>query len=108
MPASRKLFSSLAAIVTLGALTACDVSEPFTGAKDTLLGKPAPSPDLPENAKLYIPPRNAPLPPPGQGTNRQWPAAADGPQQQAAAAPPKKDDSGWFSGIFGSSDKQSQ
>ncbi|MGO9547608.1 MAG: hypothetical protein ACLPPF_22800 [Rhodomicrobium sp.] len=111
MIASRKLFSGLAAAIVLGALGAgCDTGfSPFTSSKEALLGKPAPAPDLSENPKLYVPPPGAPLPVPGQGTNRSWPAATDAPKTAAADATPKKeeqkgDSSGWFSGIFGSGD----
>jgi len=103
MFASRRLFSGLAATLMASTLAACGIAEPLTGAKEVFLGRPARSPDLPENPKLYIPPANAPLPVPGQGTNRRWPAA------DAADSAPKKDDSGWFSGIFGpGSAKQAQ
>ncbi len=111
MIASRKSFSGLALAIMLGALaTGCDSGfSPYTGAKETLLGKAAPEPDLRENPKLYIPPPNAALPVPGQGTNRSWPAATDAPKTAAADTAPKpeekkEDSSGWLSGIFGSSD----
>jgi len=110
MPATRKLCLSLAAAVALGALAAgcgsvSDIGTPFTGAKEALLGKPMPTPDLPERPKLVIPPSSAALPVPGQAApaQTQWAAAAEQANKQAAAAEPKQDSSsGWFSGLFGS------
>lgn len=102
MIASRKFISGLAAALVLGVLTGgCDSG---LGVKEVFLGKPAPSPNLRENGKLIMPPPNAPLPPPGQGMNRQWPVSTEGQQQAADAAPKKDESSGWFSGIFGSGD----
>ncbi len=117
MSAMRKLFLSLAAAITLGALAAgcesvSDIGSPFGGAKSALLGKAAPTPDLPDRPKLVIPPPNAALPVPGQAVpaQAQWvPSAQQATNDQAANAAPKQDDSsGWFSGLFGSSEKKTQ
>ncbi|MGO8953445.1 MAG: hypothetical protein ACLPWS_18420 [Rhodomicrobium sp.] len=124
MFATRKLLSGLAATLALGALAAgCDSSmfgssSPVSGAKEVLLGRAAPSPDLPERPKLVIPPPNAPLPEPGQSTAvsmaRQWAPTTEAPKKEAQAqaqdaAPKKEESSGWFSGLFGSSEmKKSQ
>jgi len=111
MSAMRKPFLSLAAAISLGALAAgcgsvSDIGAPFTGTKEALLGKPAPTPDLPERPKLVIPPPNAPLPVPGQGApaQTQWAPAPQQTNNQAADAAPRQNDSsgGWLSGLFGS------
>ncbi len=109
MSAMRKPVLSLAAVIALGALAAgcgsvSDIGEsvPF---KQSLLGKPAPSPDLPDRPKLVMPPPNVPLPVPGQAApaQTQWAASAQQPNSQTAAAAPAQDNSsGWFSGLFGS------
>lgn len=76
----------------------------FTGTKEALLGKPAPTPDLPERPKLVMPPPNAALPVPGQAAPAQaWAPAPQQTNNQVADAAPKQNDSsgGWFSGLFG-------
>jgi len=110
MIASRTSLSGLAAAFVLSALAAgcSDGGMGLSGAKHALLGKPAPTPDLPERPKLVMPPSNSALPVPGQGVpaSPQWTTATQGQNPQtAAAAPaaaPKQEDRGWFSGIFGS------
>ncbi|MGO9173312.1 MAG: hypothetical protein ACLP7P_15310 [Rhodomicrobium sp.] len=117
MFATRKLLSGLAAALALGALAAgCDssmfgMSSPVVGAKEVLLGKAAPSPDLPDRPKLVMPPPDAALPAPGQPTQasmaRQWAPTTEAPKKETQAqdtAPKKEESSGWFSGLFGSSD----
>jgi hypothetical protein len=106
----------LAAALAFGAFTAgCDggsdlgIGKPFTGAKEALLGAPAPTPNLPERPGLVMPPPNAPLPVPGQAsqTAAQWRPVADQPNQQASQdANAKSGSSSWYSGIFGSSDEK--
>ncbi len=104
MLASRKFFSSLAAVLALGAFAAgCDggvdleVNAPLLNAaglnvKEALLGKKAPSPNLPDRAPLVLPPQNAPLPVPGQAPQQtaldgqQWPADPEEAKKQAAKA----------------------
>ncbi len=109
----RKPFLSLTAAIALGALAAgcgsvSDIAAPLAGTKEALLGRPAPTPDLPEKPKLVMPPPNAPLPVPGQATPaQQWAPSAQQTNNQAADAAPKKDDSsGWLSGVFGSGDEK--
>lgn len=109
MSAMRKRVLNLAAATALGALVAgcgsvgdIGLSAPL---KETVLGKAAPSPDLPERPKLVIPAANAPLPVPGQAAPAQTQLAAPAQQpnnQTAAAAPAQDNSSGWFSGLFGS------
>jgi hypothetical protein len=113
MTATRKLVSSLMAVAALCALVAgCgSAGDSFSGAKEALLGTPAPTPDLPERPKLVMPPANAPLPVPGQAASApaQWAPSAQQPNQQAADAAAKpRESSGWFSGLFGSDDKKTQ
>jgi hypothetical protein len=113
MTAKRKLVSSLTAVAVLGALAAgCgSVGDSFGGAKEALLGKPAPTPDLPERPKLVMPGPNTALPVPGQAAAApaQWAPSTQQPNQQAADAAPKhSESSGWFSGVFGSDDKKTQ
>lgn len=111
MDVSRNFVTSLAAVLAAALLAAgCEgigLGSPVSGTKEVFMGRAAPSPDLPENTKLAVPPQNAPLPVPGQGTNRQWQAQAQSaPGAQAAntapaAAEPKKEaSSGWFGGWF--------
>ena len=115
MTATRKLVS-IAALAALVALTAgcgsvSDLGSPFTGAKQALLGKPQPTPDLPDRPKLAMPAPNAPLPVPGQAApaQTQLAAPAQPPNQQAVAAAPKSSESsGWLSGLFGSDEKKTQ
>ncbi len=109
MSATRKLFLGLAAAGAFGALASgCgSVSDSvgITGAKEALLGRPAPAPDLPDRPKLVMPPPNAALPVPGQAAPAQMQAAASAqqPNKQAADAAPKQDSSSsWLSGLFGS------
>ena len=117
MVASRKFVISLAAVLAAAALAAGCESMGLEGPKDVFMGKPAPSPDLPEHPKLVMPPQNAGLPVPGQGTNRQWPAQTQpAPNTQAANAvpaaapaadaPKKEGSSGWLGGWFGGSKTQ--
>ncbi len=113
MVASRRTYSGLAAALALGALAAgCGdsgsfIDSPFTGAKQTLLGKPAPTPDLPDRPKLVMPPANSALPVPGEAApaRPQWATATQDPNKPASpvtAVAEKPNDQGWFSGIFGS------
>jgi hypothetical protein len=115
MVASRKSLLGLAAAAALGVLAAgCGETGgfgSFSGAKEVFLGKPTPTPELPDRPKLVMPPSNAALPVPGQAApaRPQWTAAAQDPnkQPQEAAAKPAES-SGWFSGLFGSSEKNTQ
>ena len=117
MVASRKFVISLAAVLAAAALAAGCESMGLEGPKDVFMGKPAPSPDLPEHPKLVMPPQNAGLPVPRAGyepamagpdparPNTQAanavPAAAP-----AADAPKKEGSSGWLGGWFGGSKTQ--
>ncbi len=94
---TRKCFVSVTGAVVLGLLcAACSAFSSDTDAgksapaltstgssiKETLFGKPAPEPNLRENAPLVMPPANAALPVPGQPQaaalqNPQWPADPD-------------------------------
>jgi hypothetical protein len=91
---ARNYLRGVAAAVALGTLSAgcesvldMDVGIP---GKETLIGKPAPEPNLQEHAPLVIPPPSAALPLPGQGTpvaaqqNPQWPTDPDQAKRQAA------------------------
>jgi hypothetical protein len=106
---TRKCFVSVTAAVALGALCAAcglgdtdvEVNAPLLSAaglnvKETLMGKPAPEPNLQERAPLVMPPPNAPLPVPGQSqaaAHPQWPADSDEARKQAAKdAAAKRDD----------------
>jgi hypothetical protein len=117
MVASRKSLLGLAAAVAFGALAAgCGETGgfgSFSGAKEVFLGKPTATPELPDRPKLVMPPSNAALPVPGQAApaRPQWTAAAQDPnkpQQPQETAAAKQESSGWFSGLFGSSEKKSQ
>jgi hypothetical protein len=85
--------------------------------KQTLLGKAAPEPNLPEHPPLVLPPRDAALPVPGTGqaaapANPQWPTNTDPAKNQAAASNNASCNGdggqdcrpGWFSRTFGSGD----
>lgn len=110
MSASRKSYSGLAAVISLGALIGgCGSVGDFGmgGAKTAIMGDKtvAQSPNYPERPKLVMPAANAPLPVPGQAAaaRPQWTATTQQPNQQAAAAAPQQQESGsWYSGIFGS------
>jgi hypothetical protein len=116
MSTSRKSLLGLATAAALGALAAgCGETGgfgSFSGAKEVFLGKSTPTPDLPDRPKLVMPARNTALPVPGQApASSQWTTAAQDPNKQAqaqeAAAKPEQS-SGWFSGLFGSSEKKTQ
>jgi hypothetical protein len=114
MFASRKLLLGLVAAAALGALTAgCGETGgfgSFSGAKEVFLGKSTPTPDLPDRPKLVMPPTNTALPVPGQAApaRPQWTAAAQDPNKPPQEAAAKPESSGWFSGLFGSSEKKTQ
>jgi hypothetical protein len=113
MFASRKSLLGLAAAAALGALTAgCGETGgfgSFSGTKELFLGKSTPTPDMPDRPKLVMPQANAPLPVPGEAPARpQWAAAAQGPNKPPQEPAAKQESSGWFSGLFGSSDKKTQ
>jgi hypothetical protein len=116
MFASRKSLRGLAAAAAVAALAAaCGETGgfgSFSGAKEVFLGKPTPTPDLPDRPKLVIPQSNAALPVPGQAApaRPQWATATQDPnkQPQEAAAAKPQESSGWFSGLFGSSEKKTQ
>jgi hypothetical protein len=111
---SRESLLGLAAAAALSALIGgCGETGgfgSFSGAKALLVGKPAQSPDLPERPKLVMPPSNAALPVPGQAApaRPQMAAAAQGPNKQPQENAAKQESSGWFSGLFGSSEKKTQ
>jgi hypothetical protein len=106
MSASCKFFAGLAAALACGVLTSCGSTDlGFSGAKETLVGKPTPTPNLPDRPALVIPPPNAPLPVPGQTaqTAAAWrPATNDQPDKQAAQETDKSSGSSWYSGLLGS------
>jgi hypothetical protein len=114
MFASRKSLLGLAAAAALAALTAgCGETGgfgSFSGTKELFVGKSTPTPDLPDRPKLVMPQGNAPLPVPGQATaaRPQWAATAQGPNAQPQETATKQESSGWFSGLFGSSEKKTQ
>ncbi len=73
----RDCLKGVAVAVVLGALSAgcsdvgMDVDVPLldtagTNVKQALMGKPQPEPNLQERAPLVMPPKDAPLPVPGQ------------------------------------------
>jgi hypothetical protein len=122
----RKCFVGVTASVALGALCAAcgavgdtdfEVNAPLLNAaglnvRETLMGKPAPEPNLQERAPLVMPPPNAPLPVPGQAqaaAHPQWPADADEAKKHAAKqAAAKHDDyckNGDWQGDKGNIDK---
>ncbi len=121
---SHKSLKGLAAALTFGALLAAcggvdmDVNAPILNAaglnvKEALMGKPVPSPNLPERPPLVLPPPNAALPVPGQGTqtainNQQWPKDPEDAKKKAAKeAAAKKEDyckNGDWSGDHGNID----
>lgn len=108
MFASRNSLAGLAAALAFGALTAgCSGGTDLglSGAKEALVGKPVPSPDLPDRPALVIPPKNAALPVPGQPaqTAAAWRPATEQPEKQASQDN-SKSGSSWYSGLFGSSD----
>jgi hypothetical protein len=110
MIASRKIMSGLTVAFALGALAAgCGDIGFGSGAKEALLGKPMPTPDIADRPKLAMPPANAALPVPGQALPARpaWATGTQDPNKQASAAPAetaaaKTEDKGWFSGLFGS------
>lgn len=110
---TTKLVASFFAVAAAGALASgCgSVGDSFGGAKEALLGKPVPTPDLPERPKLVMPAPNGALPVPGQAAAApaQWaPSTQQANQQAADAAPKRSESSGWFSGLWGSDDKKTQ
>jgi hypothetical protein len=83
MVTTRKYVSGVVAVIVAGALcAACQNIGDSDLFKSTFVGKPAPEPNLQENAPLVIPPPNAALPVPGQKPqgavvdNPQWPKDA--------------------------------
>jgi hypothetical protein len=114
MVASRKSLIGLAAAAALGALAGgCGETGgfgSFSGAKEVFLGKPTPTPDLPDRPKLVMPSSNAALPVPGQAApaRPQVAAAAQDSDKQPQQTAATQESSGWFSGLFGSSEKKTQ
>lgn len=105
--------SGLAGAFALGLfLAGCgSFDTPSMPLKETLLGKPSPEPNLTENRPLIMPPRDAPLPVPGQAPPAAAPASTQAPaapnqqnKQTASCANGQDCNSGWFSRLFGSSD----
>ena len=75
MLASRNFFLNLALCSALSLLTsACGGTD--LGIKDAFVGKPMPTPDLPDRPGLVMPPANAPLPAPKimSGPSRKMPS----------------------------------
>ena len=77
MVSYRNVFAGLMMSSTAILLSACDggvdldINAPILEAagvniKESLMGKPAPEPDLPERGPLVLPPKSADLPAPGQ------------------------------------------
>jgi len=99
MFASRKNVLGVSAAVALAALLAgCDggpdleINAPLLDAagvnvKETLMGKPAPEPNLQERAPLVMPPPHAPLPVPGEtpqlASAQAWPTDPEEAKRQA-------------------------
>jgi hypothetical protein len=116
MFASCKSLRGLAAAAFLAALAAgCGETGgfgSFSGTKEIFLGKPTATPDLPDRPKLVMPPSNNALPVPGQAApaRPQWATGTQDPnkQPQETAAAKPAESSGWFSGLFGSSEKKTQ
>jgi len=114
MVASRKSLLGLAAAGALSVLaTGCGETGgfgSFSGAKGIFLGRPTPTPDLPDRPKLAMPAPNSPLPVPGQAApaQPQWTTASQDPNRQPQQTAAKEESSGWFSGLFGSSEKKTQ
>jgi|SRR5215469_15280429 len=117
MSASRKSLLGLATAAALGLLAAgCGETGgfgSFSGAKEIFEGKATPTPDLPDRPKLVMPQPNSSLPVPGQAApaSPQWTTASQAPNKQAqaqATAPQQEQSSGWFGGLFGSSEKKTQ
>jgi hypothetical protein len=105
MFASKRFVLSVVAAAALGGISAgCEGSLGFTGVKETFLGKPTPTPDLPDRPKLVIPQSANSLPVPGEAApaRPQWATGTQEPNKQAQAqeAPAKQESSGWFSGLF--------
>jgi hypothetical protein len=109
MFASRKSLLGLASAAALGVLTA-GCGDSFSGAKEIFLGSPTPTPDLAQRPKLVMPPSNAALPVPGQAApaRPQWATATQDPNKKPQETAAKEESSGWFSGLFGSSEKKTQ
>jgi len=77
---TRKYVSGVAAVIAFGIVGAgCETAGldylPNVGLTESIVGKPAPEPDLRENPPLKMPPANAALPVPGQAqqaAQSQW------------------------------------
>ena len=92
MVTTQKYVSGVVAVIAAGAIcAACQNIGESDLFKSTLVAKPAPEPNLQENAPLVIPPPNAALPVPGQKPqaaavdNPQWPKDSDQAKKQAQA-----------------------
>ena len=107
MVSYRNVFAGLMMSSTAILLSACDggvdldINAPILEAagvniKESLIGKPAPEPDLPDRGPLVLPPKSADLPAPGQApqpvANRQWPVdPVDAKKEAAKLAAEKKE-----------------